>query len=124
MAVVDEQVRPIHRSTIRVFWRWVGHIDAGPDQLIVDVTTGLAVAEHLDLSPEDRAAEALFMGLRLTEGVDLEDFRNRYDVDVTARYGRELERLSDAGLIETGGGRLRLTSRGLVLSNEVFIAFV
>jgi oxygen-independent coproporphyrinogen-3 oxidase len=86
--------------------------------------SGQAVAERTDLSKDDRAAEALFMGLRLTEGVDLVDFRTRYDVDVTAKYGRELDRLSEAGLIESAGRRLRLTDRGLVLSNEVFVAFV
>ncbi|HKF56578.1 MAG TPA: hypothetical protein VKJ45_14065, partial [Blastocatellia bacterium] len=86
--------------------------------------SGQAIAERTDLSKQDRAAEALFMGLRLIDGIDLVDFRTRYDVDVTAKYGRELDRLSEAGLIESAGGRLRLTSRGLVLSNEVFVAFV
>jgi len=86
--------------------------------------SGQAIAERTDLSKQDRAAEALFMGLRLIDGIDLVDFRTRYDVDVTAKYGRELDRLSDAGLIESAGGRLKLTSRGLVLSNEVFVAFV
>jgi len=86
--------------------------------------TGQAIAERTDLSHDDRAAEALFMGLRLIEGVDLAEFRNRYDLDVNGRYGRELARLAEAGLIETAGSRLRLTARGLVLSNEVFVAFV
>jgi oxygen-independent coproporphyrinogen-3 oxidase len=86
--------------------------------------TGQAIAEHIDLSSEDRASEALFMGLRLLDGVDLVAFHNRYGVDVNDRYGAELERLGEAGLVEMAGTRLRLTSRGLVLSNEVFVAFV
>jgi len=86
--------------------------------------TSRAIAERTDLSKDDRAAEALFMGLRLIDGIDLVDFQTRYDVDVTARYGNELDRLVDAGLIESAAGRLMLTARGLVLSNEVFVAFV
>jgi oxygen-independent coproporphyrinogen-3 oxidase len=86
--------------------------------------SGQAIAERSDLSGDDRVAEALFMGLRLIDGIDLAEFEDRYGVDVSARYGRELERLGDAGLIETAGRRLRLTGRGLVLSNEVFVAFV
>jgi oxygen-independent coproporphyrinogen-3 oxidase len=86
--------------------------------------SGQAIAERTELSKDDRAPEALFMGLRLIDGVDLMDFQARYDVDVTAKYGRELDRLVDAGLIESVGGRLSLTARGLVLSNEVFVAFV
>jgi oxygen-independent coproporphyrinogen-3 oxidase len=86
--------------------------------------TGQAIAERTDLSRDDRAAEALFMGLRLIDGVDLAEFESRYGVDVRARYGSELDRMSDAGLIESAGSRLKLTARGLVLSNEVFVAFV
>jgi oxygen-independent coproporphyrinogen-3 oxidase len=86
--------------------------------------TGVAIAERNELSETDRAAEALFMGLRLKEGVSLEAFRSEYGVDVVERYGQELPRLADAGLIEIGGGRLVLTAAGRLLSNEVFVSFV
>jgi oxygen-independent coproporphyrinogen-3 oxidase len=86
--------------------------------------TGQAIDERTDLSSEGRAAEALFMGLRLIEGIDLSEFQHRYGVDVSAVYGKELDRLSDAGLVQSAAGRLRLTARGLVVSNEVFVAFV
>jgi oxygen-independent coproporphyrinogen-3 oxidase len=86
--------------------------------------TGQAIAERTDLSSDTRAAEALFMGLRLIEGVDVETFQNRYGLDLSGRYGGELDRLAEAGLVETTAGRLRLTPRGLLLSNEVFVAFV
>ena len=87
-------------------------------------STGRAVAERRELSEEDRASEALFMGLRLTEGVSLDEFREDYGLDVAARYADELRRLDEAGLIETGGGRLMLTDRGRLLSNEVFVSFI
>jgi len=85
---------------------------------------GNAISERNELSEEDRAAEALFMGLRLSEGIDLTAFRSEYGVDVLARYGGELPRLADAGLIEIGGGRLVLTDAGRLLSNEVFVSFL
>jgi len=85
---------------------------------------GNAIAERTELSEADRAAEALFMGLRLREGVSLTEFRTEYGVDVIERYGAELPRLTDAGLIEIGGGRLTLTPEGRLLSNEVFVSFV
>jgi len=85
---------------------------------------GNAISERNELSEEDRAAEALFMGLRLSEGIDLTAFRSEYGVDVLARYGGELPRLADAGLIEIGGGRLVLTDVGRLLSNEVFVSFL
>ena len=83
-----------------------------------------AVAERHELTEADRAAEALFMGLRLKEGVSLSAFRSEYGVDVIERYGDELPRLADAGLIEIGDGRLVLTAAGRLLSNEVFVSFI
>jgi oxygen-independent coproporphyrinogen-3 oxidase len=86
--------------------------------------TGNAIAERNELTETDRAAEALFMGLRLKEGVCLAAFRSEYGVDVIERYGDELPRLAEAGLIQIGGGRLSLTAAGRLLSNEVFVSFI
>jgi oxygen-independent coproporphyrinogen-3 oxidase len=87
-------------------------------------TDGNAIAERNELSERDRAAEALFMGLRVKEGISLEAFHSEYGVDVIERYGDELPRLADAGLIEIGDGRLTLTAAGRLLSNEVFVSFL
>lgn len=103
--------------------RWVNILNT--DTYIDTVeSNGHAIAEHHELDDAERAAEALFMGLRLKEGVSLAEFRSEYGVDVMERYGGELPRLSEAGLIETSGGRLILTSAGRLLSNEVFVSFV
>ena len=85
---------------------------------------GHATGEHMELTDEGRASEALFMGLRLIDGVRLDEFRREYGVDVAGRYRDELARLEETGLIEIDGNRLRLTARGLLLSNEVFVCFV
>ena len=87
-------------------------------------STGHAIAERHELSEQDRAAEALFMGLRLKEGISLDEFHSEYGVDVIERFSADLPRLADAGLIETTGGRLTLTPAGRLLSNEVFVSFV
>lgn len=86
--------------------------------------SGCAIGELRELSDEERAAEALFMGLRLREGIDLNEFRAVYGLDVIERYGEDLARIFDAELIEITNDRLRLTEQGMLLSNEVFIAFV
>jgi oxygen-independent coproporphyrinogen-3 oxidase len=86
--------------------------------------TGRAVRERHELSERERAEEALFMGLRLSEGVSLEDFTLEYGLDILDRYGDELARLAEADLLEVDERRLRLTEAGMLLSNEVFVAFV
>ncbi len=85
---------------------------------------GTAVAERIPLSERDRAAEAAFLGLRRLEGVDLAAFAERYGVDLLSEYRDGLSPLFDAELLDVHDGRLSLTRRGLVLSNEVFAAFV
>ena len=85
---------------------------------------GAAMAGERVLSPRDRAAEALFTGLRRREGVALGGFRDRYGLDPVTEWAEGLGRASDAGLVEARDGRLRLTNRGVLLSNEVFRVFV
>ncbi len=85
---------------------------------------GFAIGERRELSLEDRASEALFMGLRLREGIDLAAFRREFSIDVADRYRDELENLAEAGLVEMRDDRLRLTLEGMLLSNEVFVNFV
>jgi len=75
-------------------------------------------------SARERAAEALFLALRRREGVDLAGFRDRYGLDVMGVYGGPLSDSFEAGLVEVREGRLRLTERGVLLSNEVFQVFV
>ena len=76
------------------------------------------------LSPEERLGDALFTGLRLTDGVNLDVIRQRYAVDVWERYGRELEPFIDAGLLRGDGTRLWLTRQGMLLAHEVMAVFV
>ncbi|HEX5085376.1 MAG TPA: radical SAM family heme chaperone HemW [Blastocatellia bacterium] len=82
------------------------------------------VAERIDLDDDDRQSENLFLRLRLKDGVDLDDHLRRFGVDALERYRDEIERLREAGLIELGENRLKISRPGTVLANEVFAAFV
>ena len=85
---------------------------------------GDPVAERRVLSEDDRVAEALFTGLRLSAGIGLEGFAARYGVDVWARYGDELRPFVDAGWLVREGPMLRLTRDGMLMANEVMAVFV
>ena len=62
---------------------------------------------------------------RLMEGIDLSHFRQHYDLDIMGKFGSELDRFFEAGLIERSDEyMLFLTKSGLALSNEVFSVFV
>ena len=63
------------------------------------------------------AEERFFVGLRLMRGI-------RPEPDEWARFDQPIRRFADAGLLETEDGVLRLTSRGVMLSNEIFQEFL
>jgi len=61
--------------------------------------------------------ERFFVGLRLTEGI-------RPKADEWARFEAPIGRFIHEGLLEREGEQLRLTRRGVLLSNEVFAEFI
>ena len=74
-------------------------------------------------TPDDATlrADALILGLRLLEGVSRLEYADRFGEPPEAAFGEAIERHFRTGLLEDRDGRLRLTSRGLLLANEVFV---
>jgi coproporphyrinogen III oxidase-like Fe-S oxidoreductase len=67
------------------------------------------------------ASDTAILGLRLNEGPDIAGFERRYGVTLDALAGSALSELTEFGLLERNGGRIRLTPRGRLLANEVFV---
>jgi oxygen-independent coproporphyrinogen-3 oxidase len=89
------------------------------------VQRGDAVAvDRRELTWDERLEEALFMGLRLVAGVDIEDVGTRYGVDVWARYRDQLQPFVDDGLVCREGTRIRLSRHGMLVANEIMSVFV
>lgn len=93
-----------------------------------------ATVNHHHQSLKDDMAEMMITGLRLTsEGIAAQAFRQRFGRHVTDVYGREIEELTRLGLLERveiktsevyGSSEvLRLTTRGRLLGNHVFMRF-
>jgi oxygen-independent coproporphyrinogen-3 oxidase len=98
---------------------------AGTEEYIAAVCSGrLPEADVHPLTSDERLGDALFTGLRLTKGVSLDVFRERYGVDVWRRFGEDLERFVEAGLLRHDGANLALTRRGMLLAHEVMAVFV
>ncbi|MBV9215421.1 MAG: radical SAM family heme chaperone HemW [Acidobacteria bacterium] len=72
----------------------------------------------------DAASEYVFLGLRLEKGVVLEVYRERFQRNLLDQYGTEVDELRNAGLIEIADGRMKLTRKGKLFSNEVFQVFI
>jgi oxygen-independent coproporphyrinogen-3 oxidase len=80
------------------------------------------VLETMDV--RQRSVDAIIMGLRLTQGIDIQAFKQRFDVDITADYGDIIQLCRQQGLIQQDQDRLYLTPRGYFLSNQVLSQFV
>lgn len=68
----------------------------------------------------DAASESAFLGLRLTKGIDLRE----YEIEFGSILDDKIGELEEKGLVEIAEGRLRLTRKGMLFSNEVFAEFV
>ncbi len=66
-------------------------------------------------------ADALILGLRLREGVSDAAFRDRFGATPTEACGEAIRRHLVTGLLERNGDVTRLSDRGLLLANEVFV---
>jgi oxygen-independent coproporphyrinogen-3 oxidase len=84
-----------------------------------------ATVNHHRQTASDDMGEFMMTGLRLTKaGVAEPDFRSRFGRGLTEAFGRESEDLTRKGLLEWAGDRLRLTKRGRLLGNQVFMQFI
>lgn len=81
------------------------------------------LAEEI-IDPETALAEAVILGLRLNRGVSADDISQWFSIDLFSRFASEIKELADLGLLDPGDGIIRLTNRGRLLGNEVFLRFL
>jgi oxygen-independent coproporphyrinogen-3 oxidase len=110
-----------HSTQDGVRWKNISSTTEYIDQVRRGASTAVDVRR---LTPEERLGDALFTGLRLVDGIDVNAIQTRYGVDVWQRYGRELEPFVEAGCLRRDGAHLRLTRQGMLLAHEVMTVFV
>jgi putative oxygen-independent coproporphyrinogen III oxidase len=77
------------------------------------------VAGSEDLTAEDLAVEALMLGFRTAEGIELARFRDRFGFDLAERNVRLIERLEREGLLRLEGSRLLPTLEGWAVADSL-----
>lgn len=82
--------------------------------------TGHGLKEETQLSPSDQASEALLMGLRLVEGVDLDTLTNRLGLqrDVMIDFVK-LDHLIKLGFLWQTDNRIGVTARGMPVLDAI-----
>ena len=105
------------------FRRWANERDLMRYVAMIE-QDGSAIVSETRLTKEDRQAEAVFLGLRMMQGLSLGEYSRMFGADLGVQHEDDLARFREAGLIECNGDLLKLTRAGALLSNEVFSAFV
>ncbi len=97
-----------------------------PENFLNAVTRNSHGAQQEDaLSPAEQAREALLMGLRLREGIDLADIARRTGVSADALIDADAAtRLAGYGLIILSGSRITVLPDGMLLLDRILAEIV
>jgi oxygen-independent coproporphyrinogen-3 oxidase len=124
--------RSLHNAT---YWRngqWLGvgagaHSHLGtarshrPASLVAYLdAVDRGAPRELDVA-SDTVTDTAILGLRLDDGIDIARFGARFGASGSARIAASLRRLDGRGLVRWSGDRVRLTPRGRIMANEVFV---
>ncbi len=72
----------------------------------------------------EKMEEEMFLGLRKTEGVSMEEFCRKFDKSPIDLFKNQINELCAKQLIKVDGDSICLTHQGKLLGNEVFQAFI
>ncbi len=76
------------------------------------------------LTTQEMIEEAIFLGLRLRQGIDVLEFKELYSVDLTNKYKGIIDKYTALGLMTFSDNKLKLTIQGILLSNNILADFL
>ena len=77
-----------------------------------------------DLTLADELSEFMFLGLRMMTGINKRYFENRFGMDIYTVFGDDIKELAKMDLLEDAETNIKLTARGIDISNQVFVKFL
>ncbi|MGC8602869.1 MAG: radical SAM family heme chaperone HemW [Desulfomonilaceae bacterium] len=94
------------------------------DYMVAVSSNGSAIESFTKMDPLTRFKDAMIMGLRMTQGVDFRIMSSRYGFDSYFFVKQTLLDLMGTGLFTMGRDTIKLTPKGMLLSNIIFTRFV
>ena len=82
-----------------------------------------AVIDRETVNRRRAAAEFMFLGLRMTEGIRTDIFHQRFG-QTPREFYPQIDTWIDGDLLVENGGFLRFTTKGLMLANSIFVHFM
>lgn len=84
----------------------------------------ISLQESEQLTTDEKIREAVFLGLRLINGIHLTTFQRRFGVDLMQLEASTLEKHLSDGLLEVSDDHLRLTDEGRFVADTVISDFL
>lgn len=82
------------------------------------------IEDEINVTVRDEISETMFLGLRLTEGISIGEFTRRFNLSPLEVYEKQINKFVEQGLLECSKTHIKLTQRGIDLSNIVFQEFL
>lgn len=80
--------------------------------------------EDIVLERDDELFEKIMMGLRLTQGINMEEINKLYKIDFMKTYQSVIEKYRKQGLLEIQNVYLKTTALGMKYLNTILIDFI
>lgn len=71
------------------------------------------------IDAETRVREAIMLGLRMRKGIELATFAREFGYDFSERHAKAIAKLESGGFIVCEDGHVRITDKGVPVSNDV-----
>jgi oxygen-independent coproporphyrinogen-3 oxidase len=88
----------------------------------IDLSSLYASFEKLDIN--DAKEEFMFLGLRKIQGISILDYKEKFNQEIYEQYSKEIEDNINKGLLILENNRLKLTAKGIDISNTVMSDFI
>lgn len=131
----------ISRHNVK-YWNFSSYIGLGPSahsfiepqrfwnhsnvkKYVQELSTGrLPRAGKESLSREQLMIEAVYLGLRQTDGISVDAFNEKFGVSFRGMFGEVIADLEEKGLMECSQGRCALTSKGMLYLDAIASIFI
>lgn len=68
--------------------------------------------------------EYMILGLRMLKGINIEEFKNKFNINPIKKYQKELKKMEKADLLEINDKKIILTKKGIDFANIVWEEFI
>jgi len=137
----DNDCSPWKSRHNQKYWSFAPYIGLGPsahsyleperhwnhrsiEKYLQDIREGkLPISEKEKLTREQRIMEAIYLGFRTTQGIDLGDFLRRFGIDFIKTYRETITDFEKDELLKATKTHCALTPKGMVLLDSITTVF-